>query len=50
MSDKSKKPITELPDDEAIKKLFPSKVVDKAKKAAREAEEKKARQKKKPNK
>ena len=32
--------ITELPDEKAIKKLFPKKVVDKAKKVAHEKDSK----------
>ncbi len=37
---KKKIRITELPDEKAIKKLFPKKVVDKAKEVAREKDSK----------
>lgn len=35
---RKKKPVTELPTEEAIKKLFPKKVIDMAKKVAQEKE------------
>ena len=37
---KKKKKLTELPDEVAIKKLFPKKVVDKAKEVAHEKDNK----------
>ena len=37
---KKKKPITELTTEEAIRKLFPKKVVDKAKEVAHEKDSK----------
>ena len=37
---RKKKKLTELPDEEAIKKLFPKKVVDKMKEIAHEKDDK----------
>ena len=46
---RKKKPVTELPDDKAIKKLFPADVVKEAKKVAHEKDEKPAQKPKKSN-
>ena len=39
-SSKKKKPLTDRPTEEAIKKLFPKKVVEKAKEIAHEKDDK----------
>ncbi|MGH7931238.1 MAG: hypothetical protein ACREQV_26000 [Candidatus Binatia bacterium] len=45
---KKKKPVTELPTEDAIRKLFPKKVVEKAKEVAHEKDEKPIGKQRKP--
>ena len=41
MPKNKKPPLTERPDEEAIKKLFPKKIIEKAKEVAHEKDDKK---------